>query len=176
LGRGAADVATRTKTLDTKKLQIALQAIAKKVESGGTLRVGFLAGAMYPAETNERFLKAVGSKATPKLMPPVSVAQVAFWNEFGTKTAPKRSFFRTTIAQESKRWGEHLGKALPHYNYNGELALRAIGQEMRDDLEAQIQRWDEPDNAPLTIKIKGFNKPLTDRGILARSPDFEIVK
>jgi hypothetical protein len=171
----AAVVAAKTLPLDSKKLHRALKSIADKIEKGGSLRVGFLEGAMYPARDNSRFLKAIGSKAKPTVSPPVSVATVAFWNEFGTIRAPARPFFRSTIAAQSKTWGENLGKAIVYYNYDGETALRALGQAMRDDVEASIQRWTDPGNAPLTIKIKGFDKPLLDSGVLNRSPDFEVV-
>jgi hypothetical protein len=168
-------VAARTKTLDTKKLQIALQAIEHKVTQGGVLRVGFLEDAKYPAKAPSKKFSGKASPG-PKSAPPLSVAQVAFWNEFGTRRAPSRPFFRTTIAQESKKWGDHLGMALKHYNDNGELALRAVGQEMRDDVEAQIQRWTTPGNAPYTIRRKGFDKPLVHTSVMVRAPDFEIVK
>lgn len=143
-----------------KKLDLAIQSIAQKVEKGGVLRVGFLEGATYPAT---------------KKGPGLSVAQVAFWNEFGTVRAPPRPFFRTTIAKESGTWGENLGKAVVFYKYNGELALRAVGQAMRDDVEASIQRWTTPPNAPSTIAKKGFDKPLIHTAVMLRSPDFEVV-
>lgn len=137
-----------------------MQSIAQKVEKGGVLRVGFLEGATYP-----------GGKGKPAL----HVAQVAFWNEFGTVRAPARPFFRTTIAKESGTWGENLGKAVVAYDYDGELALRAVGQAMRDDVEASIQRWTTPPNAPSTIARKGHGKPLIDTAVMVRSPDFEVV-
>lgn len=163
-------VAARTKTLDTKKLQIALDAIAKKAESGGTLRVGFLEGATYPAKAPSK------ASAGAKNAPPLSVAQVAFWNEFGTSRAPSRPFFRTTIAQESKRWGETLALGLKYRNYDGEQALRDVGQVMRDDVEASIQRWSTPGNASSTIARKGFDDPLVHTSVMARTPDFELTK
>jgi hypothetical protein len=103
------------------------------------------------------------------------VAQVAFWNEFGTVRAPSRPFFRTTIAQQSGKWGDHLGKAVVAYDYDGPTALRALGQEMRDDIEASIQRWTDPPNAEATIARKGFDKPLVHTAVMVRSPDYEIV-
>ncbi len=168
-------MAVRRSGPDFKKVTIALQAIEHKLSSGGVLRVGFLEGAKYPETTNARFLKHVGSNAKPTVTPALNIAQAAFWNEFGTKRAPPRPFFRTTIAAESKAWGAALGPSLKHYNFNGEMALRALGQQMRDDLEAAIQRW-PADNAPFTVAIKGFNKGLTDSGKMARAPDFELSK
>lgn len=170
-------MAARLKSPDTKKITIALQAIERKVSDGGVLRVGFLEDARYPAKApSKKFSGKASPKGGVKSAPPLHVAQVAFWNEFGTKRAPARPFFRTTIAQESKKWGEHLGKAIKHYNYNGELALRAVGQEMRDDIEASIQRWTTPGNAAYTIRRKGFDKPLIHTSVMVRAPDFEIAK
>lgn len=170
-GRGARVVATKN-----LKLSIALGALQEKITKGGTLRMGFLENARYPETTNERFLKAVGSKATPKVMPNISVAQAMFWNEFGTQTAPARPVFRTTIKKESPEWGDKLGKAIVAMDYDGEKALRLLGQAMRDDLENAIAQWDTPGNAPLTIKIKGFDAPLRDSGVAQRAPDYEVVK
>jgi hypothetical protein len=150
-----------------KKLALALQSIEAKITRGGVLRVGFLEDAKYPAARVPR-----GTKQPPAL----PVAQVAFWNEFGTKRAPARPFFRTTVARESKKWGEQLGKAIVFYQYDGEKALRALGQSMRDDIEASIQRWTSPPNAEYTIRRKGFDKPLVHTGTMSRAPDFEIAK
>lgn len=147
------------KTVEVKgglKFGIALDAIAQKITKGGALKVGFLAGATYPDGT--------------------AVAQVAFWNEFGTVRAPSRPFFRTTIAKESPEWGDKLAKAVVYYNYDGAAALRALGQSMRDDLEASIIRWSTPPNAPRTIARKGFNKPLVHTGDMAKAPDFELTE
>ena len=158
-----------------KKLALALQALERKITGGGVLRVGFLENARYPERTNARFLAAVGSKAKPTVSPPMSVAQAAFWNEYGTTRAPARPFFRTTIARESKSWGDKLGKALIATDYSGPAALGLLGQSMRDDIENAIAQWSSPGNAPLTIRIKGFDKPLVDSGVMQRSVDYEVA-
>lgn len=137
--------------------------------------MGFLENAKYPERTNARFLKAVGSKATPKVVPSISIAQVAFWNEYGTLRIPARPAFRTTIEKQSKTWGEKLGLAVKATNYDGQKALALLGQSMRDDLENSIAQWSSPGNAALTIKIKGFDKPLVDSGDMQRAPDYEVT-
>lgn len=157
-----------------KKLQLALKSIEQKITNTGVLRVGFLEGSRYPAKTNARFLKAVGSKATPSVQPAMPIAQAAFWNEYGTTRAPARPFFRTTIAKKSKTWGDKLGKAIKATNYDGKAALALLGQDMRDDVEASIAQWSDPANAALTIKIKGFDKPLVDSGDMQRAVDYEV--
>lgn len=164
-----------SKVVGGKKLTLALQAIEKKITNAGVLRMGFLEGAKYPQRTNARFLKAVGSKATPTVQPALSIAQVAFWDEYGTRTSPSRPAFRTTIQKQSPTWGHKLGQALIATNYDGQKSLALLGQSMRDDLENEIAQWTTPGNAPLTIKIKGFDKPLVDSGDMQRAPDYQVL-
>jgi hypothetical protein len=143
----------------SKKLTLALKSIEGKITNGGVLRMGFLENATYPAS---------------KEGPPLHVAQVAFWNEFGTVRAPARPAFRTTISKQSKEWGDRLGKAVIATNYDGRQALGLLGQSMRDDLENAIAQWSEPSNAQSTIDRKGFNDPLVWTGTMQRAPDYEV--
>jgi hypothetical protein len=53
---------------------------------GETLQVGWFSSANY--DSNK------------------PVAQVAFWQEFGTKSLPPRPFFRPAIADNEKKWAE----------------------------------------------------------------------
>ena len=154
------------KVVGGKRITIALHALEQKITRAGTLRVGFLEGARYTDTHPVR-----GTKRKP-----LSVAQVAFWNEYGTSRTPSRPFFRTAIARESKNWGTKLAAAVKFHNYDGEAALRTLGQSMRDDIEASIAQWSTPGNAARTIARKGFDKPLVDEGTMQRAPDFEIVK
>ena len=119
------------------------------------LRAGFLQGATYP-------------DGTP-------VAQVAFWNEFGTVRIPPRPFFRGMIAQDSGRWGSLLAGFL-RGSYNSVRALRLMGEHIKDELQQSIVRFTTPENAPSTVKRKGFNKPLIDTGVMQRAVDYEVVK
>ncbi len=142
-----------------KKLSLALQSIERKITSGGVLRMGFLEDSRYPAGKNDAVL---------------SVAQVAFWNEFGTTHAPARPAFRTTILRKSKDWGDRLSKAIVATDYDGRKALGLLGQSMRDDLENSIAQWSTPPNAPSTIARKGFDKPLIWTGVMQRAHDYEV--
>lgn len=123
-----------------KKLQDALSRIADRME--GSLKVGFLAGATYPDEAG-----------TP-------VAQVAFWNEYGTSRSPARPFFRTMIARESDGWADVLAKAAKHYDYRSSVVLGVLGEHIVGQLQQSIIGWREPQNADYTVAKKGFNKPL----------------
>jgi hypothetical protein len=145
----------------SKKLDLALKSIEDKITNGGVLRMGFLEKATYPA----------GEKGAA-----LPVAQVAFWNEFGTTRTPARPFFRDTIAKQSKTWGDNLAAALIATNYDGQKALALLGQSMRDDLENSIAQFSLRGNAPSTIKAKGFDKELVDTGVMQRATDYEVSK
>ena len=122
----------------------------------GSVNVGFLSGATYPDGT--------------------SVAQVAFWNEFGTTTTPARPFFRTMIGNESPGWGVLMGKAAKAYEYNGATILKFMGVKISEQLQQSIVGWQDPPNAPVTIARKGFNKPLIHTGHMQNSVDFEVTE
>ncbi len=135
-----------------EKLAKVLAGIAEQME--GSVSVGFLAGATYP-------------DGTP-------VAQVAFWNEYGTTKIPPRPFFRTMIANESPGWGVMMAKATKHFEYSGDEVLKFMGLKISEQLQQSIVGWQTPPNAPYTIAKKGFNKPLIDSGHLQNSVDFEV--
>ena len=137
-----------------ERAQLELARIAGKLGNGKVLRVGFLEGARYP-------------DGTP-------VAQVAFWNEFGTRTAPVRSFFRDMIAKCSPRWGAAIAANLRATNFDGDVTLQRMGVGIQDQLTRSIVDFTTPGNAPYTIQQKGFDKPLIDTGVMQRSVGFDI--
>lgn len=137
-----------------------LKQIERQLGQGAHVVVGFLASATYPA--------AEGKTALP-------VAQVAFWNEFGTIRAPARPFFRTMVESKSPRWGIGLGNALRKTNYDGRAALAIVGEGIRGQLRQSIRDWNEPPNSPATVARKGFNKPLIDTALMLRSAEYQVI-
>lgn len=135
------------------KLGAALAAIADRMK--GDVKVGFLEGATYP-DTG------------------LSVAQVAFWNEFGTSRSPSRPFFRHMIAEQSPGWGVMAGKAAKFYQYNGTQVLQLMGEKISEQLQQSIVGWKEPPNAQSTIENKGFDKPLIHTGHMQNSIGYEV--
>lgn len=136
-----------------KALERYLKDLDEKTGQKNELRAGFLETATYPD----------GKK----------VAQVAFWNEFGTSKAPARPFFRQTINKHSPHWGLDLGKFLVKVGYWKNQALSLLGTEIKDEIVQSIVDW-PADNAPSTVAKKGFNKGLIDSGVMQRSVDFEV--
>lgn len=135
-----------------EKLQKILKQIGKNAEGG--LTVGFLSGATYPDGT--------------------SVAQVAFWNEFGhggNFPAPPRPFFRNMIEEESGGWADKMARGLKHYEYDGQKVLRAMGEDIKGALQQSISTIVEPPLSPTTLmlrKIYGNNpQEIRARDVLA---------
>ena len=82
--------AVQLKVKGGDKMKAYLGALSNLVGSATAVRVGFLESERYPASAQQASLH---------------VAQVAFWNEFGTITAPARPFFRQTIKGHQDHWG-----------------------------------------------------------------------
>lgn len=135
------------------KLEQALADIVKRMK--GAVNVGFLEGATYPDSG-------------------LPVAQVAFWNEFGTTKIPPRPFFRAMIAKESPGWSVLVGKAAAYYQYDGKMVLKLMGEKIAEQLQQSIVGWQEPPNAPYTVEQKGFNKPLIHTGHMQNSIGYEV--
>lgn len=135
------------------KVEKILAELADKMQ--GSLDVGFLEGATYPDDG----------------MP---VAQVAFWNEYGTSRAPARPFFRTTIEEKSDEWANRLAGAAKHYDYDASKTLGLMGETIKEDIQSSISGWTDPRNAESTIAQKGFDKPLIDTAHMLNSVDYRV--
>lgn len=136
----------------------ALNRIAQKMGKGGVVRVGFLEGRTYPAGPKGKVL---------------NVAQVAFWQNFGTKRARARSFFSNTIDELKPTLGARLAKVAIATNYDTKQTLELVGTAIKDRIVRAIAQW-PADNAPSTVSRKGFNKGLIEQGIMQRSVDYEV--
>lgn len=184
-----------------------LDAIARKIATANTVRVGFLENATYPAaERNaadllkgldklnrvgphapgkkpnslRKYNKRRKEKAKRFVGPPAParvlyVAQVAWWNIYGTATSKARPFMQNTVAAESKLWGRMVASGMAEQGYDSARVLKLLGEHIRDRFVKAIVDW-PADNAPLTVAIKGFNKGLIHQGIMQRHVDYEVRK
>jgi hypothetical protein len=118
------------------KLEAYLKELSKKISSGAVLEVGFPEGATYP-------------DGTP-------VAYVAAIQEFGApaKRIPARPFFRPMIKKNSDDWGPQLAKALKAFNYNAEIALEFMGQQIEGELQDSIIGVMAPALSPVTLMLR----------------------
>ena len=98
---------------------------------------------------------------------------VAFWNEYGTKTSPVRAFFRTTVSDQKKNWVLSVQNLMKMHD-DPKKVMGLMGEHMRGQIVQSINTWTDPPNAPYTVRMKGFQKPLVESGQLMRSISFEV--
>lgn len=107
------------------------------------------------------------------------VAEVAYWNEFGHVNkdgtiTPPRPFFRNSVLENKKNWAVIFNKVTKR---NGvKVALKKLGMQMQKDIKETIIKFDNPPNAPYTIKKKGFNDPLIDTKKMLNSVSWKVEK
>lgn len=102
-------------------------------EARGT-KVGFLPDATYPDGTQ--------------------VAQVAFWQEFGTKSIPPRPFFRPAIGQMKEELGPMLAAALKLTKYHSNRAWQIVGRMMAEKVTLEIISDDHRALSPITLMLR----------------------
>ena len=111
---------------------------------------------------------------------PVTLGQVAVWNEFGTSDGriPERSFIRTTVDAHGKgdwaREAEALKKRIVEGRMTTDQALLHMGLLIKKQIQEKIRSSVPPPNASSTIAAKGSDKTLIDTGQLLNSIDFEL--
>ena len=128
------------------------KALQRLQQENVVLRVGIIESATYPDGE--------------------SVAQVAFWNEYGTATTPPRPFFRQTIRDNKAGWSLSVQNLLK--SHDAEMALNLLGQHIQGQLVQTINGWAAPPNAAATVAKKGFNAPLRDTMQMARTINYEV--
>lgn len=168
-----------------RALQKHLKLIAQHLGRGALVQIGFFESEKYGGGvyhfSDQRIAKmsprvrnfARFLEGKPKFDGPV--AQVAFWNEFGTKKTPARPFMRHTVASKSPRWGIALGMALRRHNYDARRALDDMGQGIQKQMRQSITDWSDPPNSELTAGLKGKNKPLIDSGTMRNAVEYEVI-
>lgn len=190
----SADGTTSIQFSGGDKLKARLAETARKLAANKKVAAGFFSNATYASDGGAR-LAAAAKRITPQIaaahpdwkprleawaawqanhQPTLHVAQVAFWNEFGTSTAPPRPFFRAAIKAHAKDWGEALAKAMRASEMDVDYSLNIAGLVMSEDIRSSLNSWNSPPNKPLTRFIKGFDAPLRDHAVMLRSVGFEV--
>lgn len=111
-----------------------LRDTATKLKSASTLRVGFLEGAT----------ESTG----------VPTAMAAFWNEFGTKTAPPRPFFRNMIAKHGDEWPGQISALLANNGMDAKRSLEAMAEIIKGELRQSIIDTNAPPLSPITLMLR----------------------
>lgn len=109
------------------------------------------------------------------------VAQVMFWNEFGTPNAkhpiPARPLFRQSAAKIEKKLPAFLVRRAADV-MNGKLSPEELpklaGEAIVGEIVREFKDGGFVPNSKSTERAKGFNVPLTDTGHAAQSVQYKI--
>jgi hypothetical protein len=122
------------KLVGGQRMQRHFKKVLAQLDGAKELRIGFLENAKYP-------------DGTP-------VAQVAFWQEFGSSRFPARSFFRPMIAKESGTWGPLLARVLRKVGYDVEKAMHRLGGYIASQLTESIVTTPQPPLSEVTLMLR----------------------
>lgn len=109
----------------------------------------------------------------------VPIATYAMFNEYGTRTAPERSFMRTAFDENEPNLVEAAGKltqAVIDARMTPEQAAGVLGQHHQDQIVKKISEITTPPNAPSTIARKKSSKPLIRDGNMIAAVRWMIRK
>lgn len=107
----------------------------------------------------------------------VTILQVAIWNEFGTHTAPERSFLRDwfdTNENTVRRWVKQLMPSVIKGERTIEDVLVIIGMNVVKAVQERIDAHIPPPNAFLTIQRKGSDVPVIDTKTLRNAIQYVL--
>ena len=136
------------------KFEKKMAELAARFSSKETLRVGFLENATYPDG--------------------VYVAAVAAFNNFGTGRIPPRPFFSNMVRSKSGDWPATLANLLKDHDI--EKSLNLMGEGIKGQLQQAIKDTNSPPLSPVTVKAKGFDKPLINTSHMINSVSYEVKK
>lgn len=143
---GIDDAVTSKAFTGGEALEKRLAEMAKNLEKGASVSVGFPEGATEQDGTG--------------------TALVAFMQEFGAPGAgiPPRPFFRPMIAEKSPGWGDAVASNLKATDYDAAKALGLLGEEIANDLQDSIVSLDSPALSPVTLMLRKMF-PVRSEGV-----------
>lgn len=109
-----------------------------------------------------------------------TVAQIAAWNEYGTKTIPERPFIRSTFANREGDLEKVVARLAGHFvegRVSLSRALDTLGAWGANAIRRTVTSGPgmRPPNSPATIKAKGSARPLVDTGRMLGAVSWEVV-
>lgn len=127
------------------------------------------------AKIVENVLSLDGKRIETGLQTP-KLAQIAFWNEYGTSKIPARSFMRESLKGKSgidlKRVIKNNIKALVCGQQTMMRTINNIGSFHESQIVEIIVDKDDPKNKDSTVAQKGFDDPLIHKGTMRDSIKF----
>ena len=108
----------------------------------------------------------------------LTVAEVGFYNEFGTEKIPERSFMRRTIIEKKKAIKASitkLSKLIVEKKLDEKQALGLLGEQTSGFIKKTIIAVKSPIESPQTLlKKKGVSNPLIDTSQMLNSITWKI--
>jgi len=108
----------------------------------------------------------------------VTVAEVGFYNEFGTNKNPERPFMRRTVIEqkkEIKRLSRVLAKKVEQGHMTIDIGLGSLGEKVSGFIKKTIIAVDSPIESPMTLaKKKGVSNPLIDSSQMLNSVTHQV--
>ena len=101
----------------------------------------------------------------------VSILQVAVWNNFGTKTIPRRPFMDQAEPKLQVMWHQLLKATAKKINTNPavlDTVMQAAANRAEGIVRNEIDNGGFVPNAPYTVRKKGSAQPLIDKGDLRK--------
>src|SRR5690625_1670378 len=143
-----------------KEIDHGLKAITRRMEklNRREVTIGFHGDDRYPDGTD--------------------VAQVAIWNEYGTRNAPARPFMRTTgvrYMKDVQRSMARMANAVQMGHQVSFCAMKILGAEYKDHMQSALLTGPCALNAPLTMRQNGHGRPLVDTERMFDSVDYKVT-
>lgn len=107
------------------------------------------------------------------------IAEYATWNEFGTRTIPSRpfmrSYFDSSIDDLTRFSARGIAMVISGRGTMNQF-FNAAGVRMVNGVKKSINNGAWVPNSPVTIALKGSDKPMIDTGVMLNSVTFAIHK
>lgn len=133
---------------------------------GSYTEVGFQADEKYTKKARKEAQTARRERAKKPTSVP-TLAMIAFWNNYGTKTIPRRPFMDVALLANQGDLERFEGKLLDQIKdgkIDAQTALALLGERHQGQIQRAITTGNWEPNAPSTIRAKGSSKPLINQG------------
>ena len=135
-----------------------ISTLKKRLKKSGSVDVGIISAESHEDST-------------------LTVAEVGFYNEFGTNRIPERSFLRSTVINQRakvKEFNAKMVKAIIAGKHDLRSGLGLLGEIFSDEVKKTIVNLRDPKNSDATIARKRTSNPLIETEQLKRSITYEV--
>ena len=101
----------------------------------------------------------------------------AYWNEYGTRQIPERSFIRAGFdenRQDIDRTVDRIWNGVKLGRLTADRGAHILGQRHEDQVKQKARNGPFAPNSPTTVDMKGSSKPLIDSGQMVNSIRYDV--